>query len=317
MEYRRLGHSGLLVSAVGLGTNNFGAGYGFGTGEAETFRVLDQALESGINFIDTANTYKGSEDLIGKWMKGKRRQDFIIATKWGMQIRLGPYGSGSSRLHILQETEASLHRLGTDYIDLYQQHQWDAGTPMEETLRALDDLVSQGKVRYIGSSNFAGWKVAHAHWTAKTAGTAPYISEQTHYSLLWREPEKEVLPACSAYGVGIIPFSPLEGGLLTGKYNRTGPAPEGTRLARLQGAARERRFNVRNFDRIEKLKALAAKRGRGLGELAIAWLLANPLVASVIAGATKPEQVIGNVKAGDWRLTSEDLAEIDAAAPVG
>jgi len=317
MEYRRLGHSGLLISAVGLGANNFGAGYGFGTGEADTFRVLDQALESGINFIDTANSYKGSEDLIGKWLKGKRRQDFIIATKWGMQTRPGAYGSGSSRLHILQEVEASLRRLGVDYIDLYQQHQWDPGTPIEETLRALDDLVSQGKVRYVGSSNFAGWKVAHAQWTAKTSGTAAYISEQTHYSLLWRDPEKEVLPACSAYGIGIIPFSPLEGGLLTGKYKRTGTAPEGTRLALLAGAARERRFNAHNFDRIEKLEALAGQHGRGLGELAIAWLLANPLVASVIAGATKPEQVIGNVKAGDWRLTTEDLTEIDAIAPVG
>lgn len=313
MEYRRLGRSGLLVSAVGLGTNNFGGR----TDEAGSCRVLDQALESGINFIDTANIYGrgASERIIGTWMKGKREK-VLIATKWGKPMRPGPYGMGSSRLHIIQEVEASLQRLKTDYIDLYQQHDPDPQTPIEETLRALDDLVSQGKVRYIGTSNFAGWQIADSQWAAKHMGSVSFISEQPYYNILKRDVEKEITTACAAYGVSLIPFYPLEGGLLTGKYKRGEPAPAGTRLAGSSAASRERAMSPHNFDRVEKLQDLAQKHEKGLTELAIAWLLANPQVGSVIAGATKPEQVIENVKAAGWKVSAEVIKQIDTIAPI-
>jgi aryl-alcohol dehydrogenase-like predicted oxidoreductase len=315
MDYRRLGKSGLIVSAVGLGTNNIGGR----TDEAASVKVLDAALDAGINFIDTSNTYTRtlSEQIIGKWMKGKQRDQVIIATKFGKPMHAGPYGRGASRMHIMREVEGSLKRLQTDYIDLYQQHEPDPETPIEETLRTLDDLVSQGKVRYIGTSNFLAWQIVEAQWAAKEAGTVPFISEQPHYSLLEREVDKEISGVCRTYGVGIIPFYPLEGGLLTGKYKRGQPPPPGTRIAGQRPEAQQRTLSGANFDKIEKLESFADQRERGLTELAVAWLLANPAVGSVIAGATKPEQVQENVKGADWKLGPQDLEEIDRIVPVG
>ena len=314
MEYRRLGRSGLLVSAVGLGTNNFGGR----TDEPQSRRVLDQAIESGINFIDTANLYSNtiSEQIIGNWMNGKRDK-VLIATKFSWPVRPGPYGRGASRLHIMAEVESSLRRLKTDHIDLYQQHLPDPGTPIEETLRTLDDLVTQGKVRYVGASNFRGWQVAEAARAAEGMGTASFVSQQPYYNVLKRQVEKEVVPACAAYGIGLIPYRPLENGLLTGKYKRGERAPVGTRLAGSSTVAQESAFSDHNFDRLEKLESFAAERSIGLGELAIAWLLANPLVGSVICGATKPEQIVGNAKGADRKLVPTDIEAINAIAPVG
>lgn len=314
MEYRRLGRSGLMVSAVGLGTNNIGGR----TNEADSIKVLDQALESGINFIDTADMYgRGDcENIVGRWLKGKRDK-VHIGSKWAKyQIRPGPMGRGASRMHTIRSVEEALRRLQTDYIDLYQQHEPDPGTPIEETLRTLDDLVTQGKIRYIGTSNFAGWQIVEAQWAAKIQRTVSFISEQPQYNVLKREVEKDIAQACAAYGISIIPFSPLEGGLLTGKYKRGEPVPAGTRLAGASAAAQQRAFSDHNMVRVEKLRDFATKRERGLTELAIAWLLANPVVGSVISGATKPEQVIENVKGADWKLTPAELKEIDAISPV-
>jgi aryl-alcohol dehydrogenase-like predicted oxidoreductase len=307
MEYRRLGSSGLEISAVGLGTNNFG-----GRMEAEaSAAVLRRAVELGINFIDTADVYGGSrsEEFIGRSLKGIRGQ-VVLATKFGSPLGEGPNQRGGSRQHILRAVEDSLRRLDTDCIDLYQMHFPDPRTPIEETLRALDDMVHQGKVRYIGSSNFASWQIAEASWTARTHHLTPFVSEQAEYSLLNRRIEREVLPCCRAYNIGIIPFFPLASGALTGKYRPDTPPPPGTRLGANQGM-RSRFLSDRLWAILPGLERFAADRGRTVGELAIAWLLAQPQVASVIAGATKAEQVEANAKAADWRLTPEDVQGIN------
>ncbi len=305
MEYRQLGRSGLQVSAVGLGTNNFGGR----TGEEQSVAVVRQAVEEGINFIDTANMYgRGlSEEHIGKAVKGVRGQ-VLIATKAGGRAGEGPNRSGASRQHLLQEVEACLRRLGTDYIDLFQLHFPDPKTPIEETLRALDDLVSDGKVRYIGCSNFAAWQVAEAAWTSKTLHLTPFVSAQNEYNLLDRRVERELSPVCQAYGLGIIPYYPLAGGFLTGKYQPNAPVPEGTRLAGNQ-RAQERTLTEDNFGVLKRLEGFAQDRGHTVGEMAIAWLLARPTVSSVIAGATRPEQVTANAKAASWRLTPQEAEE--------
>ena len=307
MEFRRLGNSGLQVSVVGLGTNNFGGRMDY----EQTERLLSQVLDDGINFIDTANIYGGglSEEYIGKALKGKRSQ-VVLTTKAGMNAGDGPNQTGASRKHIQEQVEISLKRLQTDYIDLYQIHQADPNTPIEETLRTLDDLVRQGKVRYIGCSNYAAWQVAEAMTTSKALRLESYISVQPEYSMLNRAVEEELLACCQNYNLGILPYYPLFSGFLTGKYKRGKGAPEGTRLA---GNARraESTFTDVNFDVLESLEAFAAKRERQMVELAIAWLLANPLVGSVIAGATKPEQVTANVKAADWSLSLEEMEELD------
>ena len=306
MKYRRLGNSGLKVSEIGLGANNFGRRV-----DVEgTAAVVDRALDVGINLIDTANTYGGgrrSEEYIGRALKGKRA-DALIATKAAMSMGDGPNDSGASRLHLTSELEISLRTLGTDYVDLYQVHFPDDDTPIEETMRALDDMVSQGKVRYIGCSNFSAWQVCEAIWTSRSHGLVPFVSVQPPYSMMQRAVEAELVPFCREYDVGILPYYPLANGFLTGKYRRGHAAPEGTRLAESDRGM----FTDKNFDLLESLEAFSSERGHTVLDLAFAWLLANPNVSSVIAGATRTEQVESNASASGWELTSEEKAEVDA-----
>ncbi len=304
MKLRRLGTSGLKVSEVGLGCNNFG----MRIDEKATQGVVDAALDAGVTFFDTADIYGGtkSEEFLGKAL-GKRRGDIVLATKFGMAIGGDERKKGGSRRWIMTAVEDSLRRLGTDWIDLYQFHAPDADTPIEETLRALDDLVTQGKVRYIGNSNFTGWQIADADWTA--AGGSRFVSAQNLYSLLERKVEFEVLPACEHFGLGFLPFFPLASGLLSGKYKRGEAPPEGTRLA-AWGARGAAAMSDKNFDKVEKLEAWAAERGHTILELAFAWLLGHEVVSSVIAGATTPEQVKTNAAAAAWALTPEEVKEV-------
>lgn len=309
MDYRHLGRSGLQVSVVGLGCNNFGMRCDFDQSKA----VVHQALEAGITLFDTADVYGGqgkSEEFLGKLLKGNR-QDVVIATKFGMKMGEGPHKSGGSRKYIMSAVEDSLRRLDTDYIDLYQMHRPDPDTPMEETLRALDDLVRSGKVRYIGNSNYAGWQAAEAHYVAKQANLTPFISAQNEYNLLDRRIEAELVPACNAYGLQILPFFPLASGFLTGKYRQGQDLPAGTRLANA-GPMAARVLTDKNYEMLGKLEAFADARGKTMLDLAIGWLASLSHVGSVIAGATKPEQIDQNVAAGAWRLTAEELAEVDA-----
>ena len=305
MEYRYLGRSGLQVSAIGLGTNNFGGRLD----AAASAVVINHALDMGINMIDTSNSYGGtySEEYIGRALKGKRHQA-VIATKVSSRMADGPNNAGNSRKHIMTEVENSLRRLNTDYIDLYQIHWQDANVPIEETLRALDDLVRQGKARYIGCSNFMAWQVCEAVWTSRSLGIAAFASVQPKYSLMDRAIEAELTPFCREYRMGILPYFPLENGFLTGKYKRGQVAPQGTRLAEGDRGM----FTDANFDLLEALEAFCAERGHSVLELAFAWLLANPDVSSVIAGATRAEQVVANAKAAAWTLTPQELAEVNA-----
>lgn len=316
MEYRVLGRSGLKVSAVGLGCNNFG----MLIDAEQTKAVVGKALDLGITLFDTADVYgeQGkSEEFLGQAL-GARRTDVIVATKFGSPMGQGVYRQGGgSRRYIMAAAEDSLRRLGTDYIDLYQIHRPDPATPVEETLRALDDLVKSGKVRYIGHSNFSGWETADAAWTAKAANLTPFISAQNRYSLLSRDVEAELLPACVHHGVGVLPFFPLESGLLTGKYKRGEKPPEGTRYAAWagRGAVAGRFFNDDKFAKAEQLQGLCAKYGHSMLEMAIGWLLSRPAVSSVIAGATRAEQLEQNVKAGTWRPSAEEQRDIDMVTP--
>lgn len=308
MEYRHLGRSGLEVSVVGLGCNNFGMRCDFDQSEA----VVNHALDAGITLLDTADVYGGqgkSEEFLGKILKGKRDR-VIIATKFASKMGEGPHKAGGSRKYIIDAVEDSLRRLQTDYIDLYQMHRPDPATPIEETLRALDDLVSAGKVRYIGSSNFNGWQTAEAHYIAQQRGYTPFISAQNEYNLLDRRIETELVPACNKYGLQILPFFPLASGFLTGKYRQGQDLPTGTRLANA-GPMAGRILTDKNYETLGKLEAFAEARGKSMVDLAIGWLASLSHVGSVIAGATKPEQVDQNVAAGAWRLTVEELAEID------
>jgi aryl-alcohol dehydrogenase-like predicted oxidoreductase len=309
MDTKPLGRSGLRVSVVGLGCNNFGQR----CDQAQTRAVVAKALDLGVTLFDTADVYGGggvSEEYLGKALES-RRGEVVLATKFGMPMGEGPLRRGGSRRWMMQAAENSLRRLGTEYIDLYQIHFPDAGTPIEETLRALDDLVRQGKVRYVGCSNFAGWQVVEAAWTARTAGLAQFVSAQNFYNLLERNVERELVPACNAHGLGVLPYFPLASGLLTGKYQRGAAAPEGTRLSapRFKGA-----LSDKNFDKVEKLSAFAADAGHSLLELAIGWLASQPHVPSVIAGATKPEQVEANVRAASWKLSAAELAKVNEVA---
>jgi aryl-alcohol dehydrogenase-like predicted oxidoreductase len=308
METRNLGTSGLRVSAVGLGCNNFGGRIGLDESRA----VVHRALDLGITLFDTADTYGnrgGSEDCLGQVL-GERRKDIVLATKFGLPMDEAKILSGASRRYIMTAAEASLRRLRTDWIDLYQLHTPDALTPIEETLRALDDLIRQGKVRYVGNSNFAAWQAVAADWTARHLGLDRFVSCQNEYSLLKRDIEAELVPAMQACGLGLLPYFPLASGLLTGKYQRQAPLPQGARFARMQGLA-DRYLTPANWAIVERLEDFCARRGHSLLELAFSWLKARPAVASVIAGATKPEQVEQNVRAADWALTPDDLAEID------
>ncbi|MFA7250223.1 MAG: aldo/keto reductase [Dehalococcoidia bacterium] len=309
MEYRNLGRSGLQVSIVGIGTNNFGGRMD----AAATALVVNEALDLGINLFDEADVYGGrgkSEEFFGAALKG-RRHEAVIATKFGMAMGSGPMQGGGSRRWIVQAAEDSLRRMQTDYIDLYQMHRPDPNTPIEETLRALDDLVSSGKVRYIGSSNFAGWQLAEAEFTARANHFVPFVSSQVEYSLLNRSVESEVVPAIERYEQSMLPYYPLASGMLTGKYRPGQDAPAGTRLA-AAGPQSQRFLNERNLATAQALEEWAQVRGHTLLELAFSWLATKPYVGSVIAGATKPEQVRANASAAEWRLTAEEMDEVDA-----
>jgi aryl-alcohol dehydrogenase-like predicted oxidoreductase len=308
VEQRRLGKSGLEVSLVGLGCNNFGGRADF---EA-TRKVVHKALDLGITLFDTADIYGnrgGSEDFLGQLL-GDRRKEIVLASKFGMAMDDVGKLTGASRRYVMSEVEASLRRLRTDWIDLYQLHQPDPLTPIEETLRAMDDLVRQGKVRYIGCSNLNAWQTVEALWTSKHLNLNAFISYQNEYSLLVRDIDQELIPAMQAYGLGLLPFFPLASGLLTGKYKRNAPMPQGARLTNTKAIA-NRYLTEENWSIVERLDSFSDKRGHSLLELAFGWLAARPTVSSVIAGATKPEQVEQNVRAADWKLTREDLAEID------
>ena len=317
METRRLGESGLVVSAVGLGCNNLGRPNTATQDLAGTRAVIDAALDTGITFFDVADSYGSprgrSEELLGQALSGRREQA-IIATKFGMDMQGGngpDFGARGSRRYLRRAVESSLRRLDTDWIDLYQLHRPDPLTPIEETLAALDDLVREGKIRYLGHCNLAGWQLADASWTAQSAGLTGPISAQNHYSLLAREAEREIVPACRRFGVGLLPYFPLANGLLTGKYRQGQPAPEGSRLA-----GREDALSEAPWDRIEKLRVFAEQRGMSLASVALGWLASRDTVGSVISGATTADQVRANAGAASWVPTDEDVAAIDAISPV-
>jgi aryl-alcohol dehydrogenase-like predicted oxidoreductase len=307
VEYRQLGASGVRVSAIGLGTNQFGGV----VDQQGVNEVVAGALDLGINFIDTADVYTQgrSEETLGVALKG-RWDSVVLATKVRNKTGDGPNDQGASRYHIVNGVEASLRRLQSDHIDLYQIHRWDETTPIEEALRALDDLVRSGKVRYVGASNFAAWQLARANLLAEIRGWAPFVTIQPHYHMLERAIEQELVPYCNAHKVGILPYFPLAGGFLTGKYRRGEPAPAGSRGERSTYV--QEYMTDANYAKIEQLEAWARERGHTLSELAHAWLLAQPQVSSVISGATKLEQVQANAKAAGWKLTGAELAEVNA-----
>ena len=311
METRRIGRSGLEVSALGLGCTNFGVR----CDAAATKVIIDAALDRGINLIDTANIYSAgkSEECVGQAL-GSRRHEVVLTSKFGQATGPGPMQSGGSRRHIMRAVEDSLRRLQTDYLDLYQMHVPDPSVPIEETLRALDDLVRQGKVRYIGASCFESWQLCEALWTSRSASLERFISVQCHYSLLTRDIEHHVMPLCESYGVGLLPFFSLESGLLTGKYTSGKSLPADAR------AAKHPQFffgdmSAESFDTIEKLQSFAKERDHTLTELALAALLARPAVSSIIVGAMSPEQLDGSLCALDWKMSQEELDEVDRLAP--
>jgi len=309
MEYRNLGHSGLRVSTVGLGCNNFG----MKLDAADTKTVLDAAFDAGITLFDTADMYGGSggsETHMGTAM-GARRKEIVLATKFGWEMDDEGKKRGASRKWILEAVEDSLRRLQTDWIDLYQLHKPDPHTPIDETLRALDDLVRSGKVRYVGCSNLAAWQMVEAHFAAEMANTGHFISAQEEYNMLNRSIEADVLPVARKYGFGLLPYFPLASGLLTGKYKREA-MPEGARLTTTPQFAGRDYMNDTNWAKVEKLTAFAEERGHTLLELAFGWLLAEPATGSVIAGATKPDQIASNVAAAGWALTADEKTAVDA-----
>ena len=301
MELHVLGKSGLKVSAIGLGCNNFGRRIEF---EASR-KVIHQALDLGITLFDTADVYGNgySEDTLGRCL-GERRKDIVLATKFGLEM-------GASRRHIMLAAEASLRRLKTEWIDLYWVHRPDPATPIEETLRALDDLIRQGKIRYIGCSNFAAWKVVEAQWTSRHHNLHSFIACQDEYSLLRRGMEASLEPAMRAYGLGLIPYYPLASGMLTGKYKRHMPLPEDARISKHKKHT-DRWLNSATFDIVERLESFSRQRGHSLLELAMNWLASHSLVSAIIVGATKPEQVELNVRSLGWTLTADEMKEIDS-----
>jgi aryl-alcohol dehydrogenase-like predicted oxidoreductase len=311
MEFRTLGRSGLRVSLTGLGCNNFGARLDL---EASR-KVIHAAIDQGITLFDTADVYGnrgGSETILGEVL-GARRKDIVLASKFGIEMDDAGVRRGASRRYIMEAVEASLHRLKTDWIDLYQQHRYDATTPIEETLRALEDLIRQGKVRYIGCSNFSAWQMVDAHWSALSHGVSGFVSCQDEYSLLMRGHERDLIPAMRAKGLGLLPYFPLACGMLTGKYRRNAALPGGARITDTQ-RHQDKYFSDRNWTIVEKLDDYAQARGKALVDLAFAWLAAKEPVASVIAGATSPEQIAANVRATTWTLTATEVGEIDAIA---
>ena len=306
MEFRRFGNTGLSGSEIGLGCNNFGGR----VDQSGTKRVVDAALDHGITLFDTADVYGGSDSevFLGKAL-GSKRSDVIVATKFGMAMGQDALSRGGSRRYIMKAVEASLRRLGTDYIDLYQIHFPDPVTPIDETLSVLDDLVRSGKVRYVGSSNFSSWQIADADWTARSEGYTRFVSAQNHMNLFERAVVHEVTPGCRHCGLGMRPYFPLASGLLTGKYRRGEAAPEGTRLASA-GARAGRALSDNNFDRLDALTSFASERSRSLLELALGWLLSFEEVSSVIAGATREEQIQSNVEGAGMRLDVDEMREV-------
>jgi aryl-alcohol dehydrogenase-like predicted oxidoreductase len=310
VRYRTLGNSGLQVSVVGLGCNNFG-----GRLDVDRTRaVVDAAIDVGITLLDTADVYGnhgGSETFLGEVLAG-RRDKVVLATKWGAQssdMGYGPAaGAKGGRGYVRRAVEESLRRLRTDHIDLYQLHTPDPVTPIAETIAAVSELVAEGKVRYVGHSNFTGWQIAEAAHTAREIGGVPFVSAQNHWSLLERAAEQEVVPAAVRYGLGVLPYFPLANGMLTGKVRRATGIPEGSRLA-----GRRHFVTDERLDKVERLAEWGEKHDRALLEIGIGALAALPGCSSVIAGATSPEQVIANAAAGEWVPTDDELAEIDAA----
>lgn len=308
MRYRRLGRAGVKVSVIGLGTNRFGSD----KVPPEVVRnIVDLALDLGINFIDTADVYTGgrSEETLGEALQG-RWDRFVLGTKFYGRTGEGPNDRGASRYHLLNAVEASLRRLNSDHIDLYYMHRWDEETPIEETLRTLDDLVQQGKVRYLGASAFAAWQLAEANLLAELRGWSSFVALQSHYHMLERGVEEEVIPYCASHGVGFVPYFPLAGGFLTGKYKEGEPPPPGSRGESSEYV--QQYMTAANYEKVEALEAWAAEHGRGVNELAQAWLLAQPAVASVISGASQLAHVESNARAADWQLGSDALAEVGA-----
>lgn len=307
MEFRNLGTSGLRVSAIGVGCNNFGVRSDF----AASQEVIHKALDLGITHFDTANTYAGtlSEQILGKVL-GPRRKDVVIATKFGMPMDKEGRQKGGSRRYVMTAVEESLKRLNTDWIDLYYLHQPDPLTPLEETLRALDDLVHQGKIRYAAASNLAAWQVTDASWLAKSRSLNGFVATQDEYSLLMRRPEQELIPALRHHGLGLVPYFPLAGGMLTGKYVKGAAIPADSRFGKSPTMA-PRYMQDSNWVLLDRLAAFTAARGKELTDLAFAWLLSRAPVSSVIAGASSGAQVERNVRAAEWRLTADEVAELD------
>jgi len=323
MQVKRLGRSGLRVTEICLGTMTFGNQ----ASEQVAHAILDRALDAGVNFVDVADIYPvpgafetagRTEEIVGRWLRG-RRQQVVVGTKCGVRVGPGPNDAGLSRQHILEAADASLRRLQTDYIDLYQVHWPDPEVPLEETLRALDDLVRWGKVRYVGCSNFEAWRLCKALWVSDRLNLSRFESVQPPYSLLAREIERELLPLCSLEGMGVITYSPLAGGLLSGKYRADQPPPEDSRFglgAPTGPLFRQRYWHDRLFEAVEQVKKVAEECGTTTVRLSIAWLLQRPDVTSVIVGTTRPEHMEEALKAVDLKLDASTIEALDAIAPV-
>ena len=312
MEYRQLGHSGVRVSVIGLGANRFGSPE---VPQAVVNKILDASLDSGVNFIDTANVYNEglSEETLGHALKG-RMDRVVLATKFSFPRKAGANSWGASRYQMLQAVEQSLRRLRTENIALYYCHRWDDTTPIEETLRALDDLIRMGKICYIGASAYASWQLAHANVLAELKGWNRFVVLQSEYNMLKRDVEREILPYCRAHKVGFVPYYPLAGGFLTGKYDLGKAPPPGSRGESVRSV--QELMTEENYHKVTQLCAWAKDHGRGVNELAQAWLLAQPRVCSVITGAKNVEQLISNIKAADWHVSADQLKEIDGILKV-
>ncbi|MFH1602872.1 MAG: aldo/keto reductase [Pseudomonadota bacterium] len=309
MDYVPLGRSGLKVSQVCLGTNMIGDYVDLPASD----RMVNAFLDAGGNFLDTSNSYSKtkSEEFLGELLRGRKRHDVVLATKVATQVGQTPHDGGGSRKHILDSVEQSLKRLQTDYLDLYQMHRWDDSVPIEETMRTLDDLVRQGKVRYIGCSNYAAWQICKAMWVSERLGLERFVSAQPSYSFLSRAIEREVVPVCQDQGIGIIPYQVLMSGMVTGRYKPGQEPPKGSRMAERE-RTRTRAFNERNFRAAQQVLDLAKKYAIDPVQLTIAWALHKPGITSVIAGASKPEQVRSNLEAASIRLSPEQVKELDA-----
>jgi len=314
MDYRKLGRTGLKVSPLCIGTMQFG----WSVNEADTHHILSATLDSGINFIDTADVYSKwvdgnaggvAETYLGNWMKKNKipRDQIVLATKVRGEMGKGPNDQGLSRIHIVQAVEASLRRLQTEYIDLYQSHWTDEDTPIEETLRAFDDLVKQGKVRYVGASNYAAWELMQALWTSDKHNLVRYDCLQPHYSMIYRDEfERELRAVCETYGIGVIPYSPLAGGFLTGKYRKNTPLPESKRAE-----GRKRAMTDKNFALIDEMEVIALRHTASIAQVALAWMLADPVITSPIIGATSIEQLNDNLGALNVKLTEEEMVVLN------